>query len=116
VLRRLDRIPGLEGPHAAGLGSPAILNENVVLGTSRDGHELTEAELDAWVATFPIEPMQTVLPALFCLGICRGSRTRPAARPCEIRTIQVGTPGATKPAEDGAATSPDSLWLSEEAA
>jgi hypothetical protein len=31
----------------------------VVLGTSRDGHELTEAELDAWVATFPIEPMQT---------------------------------------------------------
>ena len=59
MLRRLDRIPGLEGPHAAGLGSPAILNENVVLGTSRDGHELTEAELDAWVATFPIEPMQT---------------------------------------------------------
>jgi hypothetical protein len=32
-----------------------------VLGTSSDGHELTAEELDAWVASFPIELMETVL-------------------------------------------------------
>ena len=34
----------------------------------------------------------------------------------EIRGIQTGTPGAAQPAEHGAATSPDSVRLSEEAA
>ena len=32
-----------------------IVSENVVLGTCSDGHELTAEELDAWVASFPIE-------------------------------------------------------------
>jgi hypothetical protein len=31
------------------------VSENVVLGTSGSGRELTDAELDEWVASFPIE-------------------------------------------------------------
>jgi hypothetical protein len=31
------------------------VNENVVLGTSSDGHAVTDEELDEWVQGFPIE-------------------------------------------------------------
>jgi hypothetical protein len=30
------------------------VNENVVLGTSSDGHAVTDEELDEWVQGFPI--------------------------------------------------------------
>ena len=60
VLRRLDREPGLEGATCRRTLLPnGTVNENVVLGTSRSGRELSTGELDGWIATFPIEPMQT---------------------------------------------------------
>ena len=37
-----------------GCGSGTVF-ENVVLETSSDGREITDAELGAWVASFPIE-------------------------------------------------------------
>jgi hypothetical protein len=60
VLIRLDRIPGLEGATCRRTLLPnGTVSENVVLGTSRNGRELSTDELDGWIATFPIEPMQT---------------------------------------------------------
>ena len=60
ALHKLDRQPGLEGDVCRRTLLPnGIVNENIVLGTSRNGRELTAAELDAWVATFPTEPMLT---------------------------------------------------------
>jgi hypothetical protein len=39
-----------------------IISESVMLGTSRDGRELTPEELDKWILSFPIEPMRDGLP------------------------------------------------------
>jgi hypothetical protein len=62
VLIRLDRIPGFEGATCRRMLWPdGTLSENEVLGTSSDGREPTEEELDQWVATFPIEPFSTKL-------------------------------------------------------
>lgn len=56
VLRRLDRIPGLEGAMCRRTMWPnGTVSENVVFGTSRSGRELTHEELDQWVGSFPIE-------------------------------------------------------------
>jgi hypothetical protein len=58
VLVRLDREPGLERATCLREWWPNdIVHESVILGRSKDGHKLTDEELDAWVATFPIEPM-----------------------------------------------------------
>jgi|HubBroStandDraft_4_1064222.scaffolds.fasta_scaffold953754_2 hypothetical protein len=56
VLRRLDRVPGLEGatPRRT-LWPNGTVCENVVLRASTDGHKLTDDELDRWVAGLPIE-------------------------------------------------------------
>jgi|SRR5580658_8357943 hypothetical protein len=56
VVIRLDRMPGLEGATCLRTLLPdGTVSESVVLGRSRTGHELTETELDVWVASFPIE-------------------------------------------------------------
>jgi hypothetical protein len=56
VLRRLDRVPGLEGATCRRTWWPDdTVCENVVVGASSDGRELTEEELDRWVNSFPIE-------------------------------------------------------------
>ena len=55
MLRRLGRIPGLEGATCRRTWWPDdTVNENVVLGTSSDGHAVTDEELDEWVQGFPI--------------------------------------------------------------
>jgi hypothetical protein len=56
VLLRLGRVPGFSGRGTLkdGCGSGTVF-ENVVLETSSDGREITDAELGAWVASFPIE-------------------------------------------------------------
>ena len=62
VLIRLDRIPGLEGATCRRRMLPnGTVSESVVMGTSRDGREFTQEELDQWVASFPIEPFSTKL-------------------------------------------------------
>ena len=61
VLVRLDRKPGLEGAMCRRMLWPdGTVSENVMLGMSSDGRELTDAELDAWVASFPIEEEEGV--------------------------------------------------------
>ena len=62
MLRRVDRTDGLEGATCRRtLCSDGTVSESVVLGESLDGRELTDAELDAWVATFPIEAPDGVI-------------------------------------------------------
>ena len=62
VLIRLDRIPGLEGATCRRTMWPGgTVSESVVMGTSRDGREPTEEQLDRWVASFPIEPFSKKL-------------------------------------------------------
>ena len=62
MLRRVDRVPGLEGATCRRtLCSDGTVSESVLLGLSRDGHVLTDAELDAWVATFPIKAPDGVI-------------------------------------------------------
>jgi hypothetical protein len=83
VLRRLDRVPGLDGATCRRTWWPnSTVCENVVLGASSDGRELSEEELDRWVASFPIEPQQTgirhsALPA----------DTQPPAEPARGETL-----------------------------
>jgi hypothetical protein len=61
----LCKTTSLVGKSASGL---ALRTRTWVLGTSSNGRKLTDAELDKWVASFPIEAFQTgwprvVLPA-----------------------------------------------------
>ena len=56
VLRRVDRIPGLEGAACWRTLLPdGTVSESVVMGASNNGRAVTEQDLDAWVASFPIE-------------------------------------------------------------
>ncbi|MGA2580515.1 MAG: hypothetical protein ABSH24_31350 [Bryobacteraceae bacterium] len=55
VLRRLDRVPGLEDATCRRTWWPnGTVCENVVLGGSSDGHAVTDEELEEWVQGFPI--------------------------------------------------------------
>jgi hypothetical protein len=52
------RNPGLEGATCRRTLCPnGTVMESVEFSTSSNGRELTDAELDAWVASFPIEPI-----------------------------------------------------------
>ena len=63
VLIWLDRKPGIEDATCRRtLWPDGTLFENVVLGTSHQGRDLTNEELDKWVDSFPIEPLQTGWP------------------------------------------------------
>ena len=58
-LIRLDRVPGLEGATCRRTWWPDdTVNENVVLAPGNNGRELTDDELDRWVASFPIEEQE----------------------------------------------------------
>jgi hypothetical protein len=59
VLRRVDSIPGLAGAACWRTLLPdGTVSESVALGTSSNGREVTDEELDAWVASFPIEEQE----------------------------------------------------------
>jgi hypothetical protein len=59
VVRRLDRLPSLDGATCRRTLWPnGTVGESVVLGTGRDGRELTDEELDEWIDSFPIESLQ----------------------------------------------------------
>ena len=63
VLRQLGHEPGLEQATCRRtLWPDGTVFENAVLGTRSDGRELTDAELDAWVASFPIEEEHGIRP------------------------------------------------------
>jgi hypothetical protein len=58
VLRRLDRIPGLEGAICRRTWWPNdIVHESVVLGTSSDGHERADEESDQLDCELPVETL-----------------------------------------------------------
>ena len=59
MLRRVDCIPGFEDAACwRTLLRDGTVSESVVLGTSSTGRELTDDELDRWVASFPIEEQE----------------------------------------------------------
>jgi len=72
-----------------------------------------------WISGWPAFPSSHSRRA-FAHWLCRPTssrqRSRPAVRPYEIREVQTGAPGAGEPAAHGAAASPDSVRLSEDAA
>jgi len=80
VLRRLDPEQGPEQATCRRtLWPDGTVFENVVLGTTSDGRELTGAELDNWVDTFPIRRKTASATPHYRRPECRAG-ARPNAR------------------------------------